>query len=80
MFVGSQQSISNEEDDNNSDYEIRDEDQDISMKEDTKEDKDDEDKKDDNFYFCNKKNKNDKQRLLKSKPYCSIVPMYFNGI
>jgi len=57
LLVPNKQSISDEEDDNNSDYEIcDDEDQDISEKEDTgKEDEDDEDKKDDSFHFCNKK-------------------------
>jgi len=56
LLVLNNQSIS-DENDNNSDYEIHDdEDQDISEKEDTgKEVEDDEDKKDDSFHFCNKK-------------------------
>jgi len=73
LLVLDNQSISDEEDDNNSDYEIRDdEDQDISEKKDTgKEDEDDEDEKDDNFHFCNKKNKNNRQRLLNFTQVCS---------
>jgi len=57
LLVPNNRSISGEKYDYNSDYEIRDnEDQDISEKKDTgKEDEDDEDKKDDSFYFCNKK-------------------------
>jgi len=56
-MVPNNQSISDEEDDNNSDYEIG-----VTMKikilakEDTdKEDENDENKKDDSFHFCNKK-------------------------
>jgi len=70
LLVPNNQSISDEENDNNSDYKIHDdEDQDISEKEDIGKE-DDEDKKNDSFYFCNKKIKTT-ERLLQSKLHCS---------